>query len=105
MATVIWLGIHYDIRTEFTISQIEVRVPVEIVIPPGDTRVFKITPNAVVVIAVGEKEAQKNIRMYVDLTNFRAKQSAAEAVHADVPAEINVLEINPATVAVEQVLR
>ena len=102
LATVIWLGIHYDIHNQFSISQIKMSVPVEIVIPPGDSRIFKITPSVVVVIAVGEKEAQKNIRVYVDLTNFRSKRSATEEVHADVPPEINILEINPATVAVEQ---
>ncbi len=63
-----------------------------------------------VVIAVGEKTAlrkaaEKSIRVYVDLTNFRSRQSAVEELHADVPPEINVLEISPATVAVEQVSR
>ena len=119
MATVIWLAIHYGIRNEFSISQLNinnllaqeyVRVPVAVVAPPGDTRVFRINPSEVVVIAVGEqtalrKAAQKNIRVYVDLTNFHTRQSVAEELHADVPPDINVLEISPATVAVEQVTR
>jgi YbbR domain-containing protein len=119
MATLIWLTIHYGIRNEFSISQLNinnllaqeyVRVPVAVVTPPGDTRVFRINPNEVVVIAVGEqtvlrKAAQKNIRVYVDLTGFHARQSLAEELHADVPPDINVLEISPATVSVEQVTR
>ena len=119
LATVIWLAIHYGTRNELFISQLNinnllaqeyVRVPVTVVVPPGDLRTFGINPNEVVVIAVGEKTAlrkaaQKSIRVYVDLTNFRSRQSTVEEVHADVPPEINVLEISPATVAVEQVPR
>jgi hypothetical protein len=117
LATVIWLGIHYGIRSEFSISQLNinnllaqeyVRVPVTIIKSPGDNRVFRITPTDVVVIAVGEKNslrnaAQKNIRAYVNLANFHFRQSPAEEVHADVPPDINVLDISPSTAAVEQI--
>jgi YbbR domain-containing protein len=119
MATVIWLAIHYGIRNEFSISQLNinnllaqeyVKVPVSTVAAPGDARLFKINPSEVVVIAVGEKTAlrkaaRKSIRVYVDLTNFHSRQSPAEELHADVPPDINVLEISPSTVAVEQVSR
>jgi hypothetical protein len=109
LAAVIWLGIHYGIRNELSISQLNINnitVPVAIVVPPGDARVFKITPNEVVVFAVGEKAAlRKGIRVYVDLTKFRSRQSASAELHADAPPEINVLAISPATVAVEQVSR
>lgn len=119
LATVIWLGIHYGIRNEFSVSQLNinnllaqeyVRVPVTMVTAPGDTRAFRITPAEVVVIAVGEKAAlrkaaEKSIRVSVDLTHFYVRQSSAEEVHAEVPANINVLEISPPTVTVEQVQR
>ncbi len=107
LAAVIWLGIHYGIRHELSISQLNINnitVPVAIVAPPGDARVFKITPNEVVVFAVGEKAAlRKGIRVYVDLTKFHSRQSAAEELHADAPPEINVISTVPTTVAVEQV--
>jgi hypothetical protein len=119
LATVIWLGIHYGTRNDSPINQINinsllaqeyVRVPVAVVAPPGDTRIFKITPNEVVVFAVGEKTAlrkaaEKSIRVYVDVTNVHSRQSALEEVHADVPPEINVFEISPTMVTVEQVSR
>jgi hypothetical protein len=105
MAAVIWLGIHYGIRHELSISQLNINnitVPVAIVTQPGETRLFKITPPEVVVFAVGDKAAlRKGIRVYVDLTRFRPRQSAAEEVHADAPPEINIISILPSTVAVE----
>jgi hypothetical protein len=109
LAAVIWLGIHYGIRRELSISQLNINnitVPVTILAPPGDARVFKITPNEVVVFAVGDKAAlRKGISVHVDLTKFHSRQSAAEELHADAPPEINVIDIVPATVAVEQVSR
>jgi len=115
LALVIWLGIHFGIRNEFTATHLDinsllaqeyVRVPVAVIPRPGDNRVFRVTPPDVVVIAVGEKTAlrsaaQKNIRVYVDVTQFRGGPSVEE-VRAEVPPEINVLEISPATVTVEQ---
>jgi hypothetical protein len=109
MAALIWLGIHFGIHNELSISQLNINnitVPVAMDAPPGDARVFKITPNEVVVFAVGDKAAlRKGIRVYVDLTRFHSRQSAAEELHADAPPEINVLAISPSTVAVEQVSR
>jgi hypothetical protein len=60
----------------------------------------------VVVFAVGDKAAlHKGIRVFVDLTKFHSRQSAAEELHADAPPEINVITISPQTVAVEQISR
>jgi hypothetical protein len=107
LAAVIWLGIHYGIRRELSISQLNINnitVPIAIVAPPGEERLFKITPTEAVVFAVGEKAAlRKGIRVYVDLTNFRSRQSTAQELHADAPPEINVIATVPTTVAVEQV--
>jgi hypothetical protein len=107
LATVIWLGIHYDIRNELSISQLNInniRVPVATIAAADDARVFKITPSEVVVFAVGEKTAlRKGIRVYVDLTKFHSRQSAGEELHVDAPPEINVLAISPQSVAIEQV--
>lgn len=107
LATVIWLAIHFGIRNELTISQLNInyiRVPITTVSSEGDKRVFKINPPEVTVFAVGNKAAlRKGIRAYVDLTDMRTRQTDAEEVHAEAPPEINVLAINPATVSVEQV--
>jgi hypothetical protein len=109
LATVIWLGIHYDIRSELSINQLNINnitVPVAIIAQPGDTRVFKITPSEVVVFAVGDKaDLRKGIKVFVDLTNFHARQSAAEELHTEAPAEINVITTSPLTVSVEQISR
>jgi hypothetical protein len=117
LATVIWLGIHYGIRNEFSVGNLPlsnqfaqeyVRVPVSIICAPRDNRVFRINPTQVVVIAMGEKNAlhvatQRNVHAYVNLTNFRARQSPAEEITADVPPDITVLDVYPSTVSVEQV--
>jgi hypothetical protein len=109
LAAVIWLGIHYGIRHELSISQLNINnitAPVAIVTPPGDTRLFKITPTEAVVFAVGDKAAlRKGIRVYVDLTHFRGRQSPSEELRADAPPEINIIAILPSTIAVEQVSR
>jgi YbbR domain-containing protein len=117
LATVIWMAIHYGIHNDFTITQLSinrilvqeyVRVPVSVIVAEGDTRVFKIMPNEVVVNVVGEesslrKAAQRSIKAYVDLTNFHSRQSAEAEVHADVPADINLQEVTPAVVRVQQI--
>ena len=120
LATVIWLAIHYGVTpNELSISQLNinnllaqeyVRVPVSVVVAAGDTRVFKITPSEVVVIAVGEKmalrlAAQKSIRVYVDLTNVRTRQNPAVELHVESPPDISVVDKFPATVSVDQVSR
>jgi hypothetical protein len=109
LATLIWLGIHYSIRHELAISQLNINsitVPVEIIAPVGDTRVFKITPSEAVVFAVGDKSAlRKGIRLYVDLSKLHSRQSTPLELQVEAPAEINVLAINPQTVTVEQVVR
>jgi hypothetical protein len=110
LATVIWLGIHYSDRVPgLSISQLNINnitVPVGIVVQPGDNRVFRATPAEVSVVAVGNKDALiKGIRVYVDLTGFHGRQSSGEEIHAEAPPEINIITINPQTVAVEQISR
>jgi hypothetical protein len=123
LATVIWLGIHRGIHSEVfpevsidqlnidrLLAQKDIRIPVSIVQTPDDHRVFKITPAEVVVIAVGDQRAllgatQKTIKVYVDLTRFTGAESMAEDVRVDVPPNINVLDMSPHSVSVEQVRR
>jgi YbbR domain-containing protein len=117
LATVIWLAIHYGIHNDValgplsinrTLAQEYVRVPVTIRQRAGDSRVFRISPNEVIVVAVGEdvtlrQAAKKSLQVYVDLTDFESKDSSVEQLQSDAPADINVIEISPSAVTVQQV--
>ena len=112
LATVIWLAIHNSIHNEQATNQMlaadYVRVPISVQTTPGDKRVFRVTPNEAFVIAVGKDPAsfqatRKDIRINLDLTHFDAKGSSTEELSAVPPPGINVLEIIPYTVQVQQV--
>jgi hypothetical protein len=112
MATVIWLAIHYSIHDELNINPSlrseYIRVPVSVQTTLGDKRVFRITPDEVVVTAVGEDDAllratRKDIRVNLDLTDFNPTESATKELKANAPADIKVLAISPSSVEVEQV--
>lgn len=117
LATVIWLAIHYGIRNDVvvgpltinrTLAQEYVRAAVTVRQRPGDTRVFRISPNEVVLVAVGEdtilrQAAKKNLQVYVDLTDFESKDPTVEQLQSEAPADINIIEISPSVVTVQQV--
>jgi hypothetical protein len=112
LATVIWLAIHNSIHSEPNMNQLltpdYVRVPVSVKTAPGDKRVFRVTPDEVVVFVVGKdavvlQAARKDIRVNLSLANFNARESSAEELKATVPPGISVLEIIPSTVEVRQV--
>jgi YbbR domain-containing protein len=117
LATVIWLSIHYGIKNESPMSQVNVnhllaqeyiRMPVTVVTKPGDPRIFRITPNEVVVIAMGEESAlrraaNKNFKVSLDLTDFQGKGAVSMELQSQAPADVTVEEISPSTVTVEEV--
>jgi hypothetical protein len=112
LATVLWLGIDNSIHNEQNLNQLltadYIRVQVSVQTTPGEKRVFRITPNEVVVIAVGKDAAsfqatRKDIRVNLDLTHFDAKESSTEELRTQAPPGITVLEIIPYTVQVQQV--
>jgi len=112
LATVIWLAIHYSIHDEGnankSLTPEYIRVPVSVRTISGDKRVFRITPDEVVVTAVGKDPAlfqatQKDVRVNLDLRGFNAAETTSMRLKADAPADIIVLEILPATVEVQQV--
>jgi YbbR domain-containing protein len=119
LAAVIWLSIHYGIQNDSQMSRLSVRhllaqeyirVPVTVVTAPGDPRVFKITPNEVVVIAMGEetalrRAANKNFKVSIDLTDFHSKAATLMELQSQAPADVTVEEISPSTVTVQQVSR
>jgi hypothetical protein len=117
LATVIWLSIHYGIQNESPMSEFNVnhllaqeyiRVPVTVVTRPGDRRVFKITPNEVVVIAAGEEPAlrrttSKNIKVSLDLIDFHSKEPTPMELQSEAPNDVTVQAISPSIVTVEDV--
>ena len=112
MATVIWLAIHYSIHEDLNANQPlrseYIRVPVTVKTLVGDKRNFRITPDEVVVTAVGHDDAllratRKEIRVNLDLTDFTGTEAASKELIAEAPADIKVLAISPAAVEVKQV--
>jgi len=112
LATVIWLGIHYSIHDESNMNQSltpqYIRVPVTVRTNPGDKQVFRITPDEVVVTAVGKdptlfQATQREIRVNLDLTGFKGTESTSEKLKAYAPGDIIVLEILPSSVEVQRV--
>ena len=117
LATVIWLSIHYGIQNESPLRELSInhllaqeyiRVPVTIITSPGDKRVFSVTPNEVVVVAMGEepalrRAANKNFKVTLDLTDFRSREPTSMELESEAPADVTVEEISPSTVTVEQV--
>ncbi len=119
LGMVMWLAIHHSIHSDTDIlrsqlnlnrllAQEYIRVPISVKTAPGDKRLFRITPSDAVVIVVGEdaalrRAAIKDIRVNVDMTDLDAKESVPRKLQADAPPDINVLDISPAEVQVQQV--
>jgi hypothetical protein len=118
LAIVIWLSIHYDIHEGGTGAQLSVnrlaaqeyiRVPITLVTNIGETRMFKVTPSDVVVIAVGEEAALrnaagKNLKVTLDLTDFHSRSPLPVELQSSAPSDVTVMEITPSTATVEPVL-
>ena len=86
-----------------------IEVPISILQGEGDTRVFQITPATALVTVMGEAKtlhgpAGREIKMYVDLTDYHSGTVTQEDLHAGVPPDINVVEFKPHTVTVEPAL-
>lgn len=119
LATVIWLSIHYGIQNEspmrgggmnHLLAQEYIRVPVTVVTGPGETRAFRVIPNEVVVIVMGDEAAlrgaaNRDFKISVDLTGFRSKEPTPMVLQSEAPADLTIEEISPSTVTVEQVAR
>ena len=113
--TIIWMAIHFSIDHNLTLSETATRqlliketieVPVAIMKQEGDTRIFKLNPASVRLTVGGEAKAlhgpeAKEIKMYVDLTDYHSSTATQEDLHPGVPPNINVIEFKPHTVTVE----
>jgi hypothetical protein len=124
--TVIWMAIHYSIAHDVTLEEPapgvglvkrDILVPVMIMAQNHDSflrsisntdtnRPYNVTPSEVMLTVFGPpgilngKDVEK-IKVFVDLTDFHSKTPAREDLHADVPQDVYVHEIKPATVTVQ----
>jgi hypothetical protein len=113
--TIIWMAIHFSIDHDLTLSEPAaghrlvkkvISVPISILQEEGDARAFKLTPTNVVLTVMGEAKSLrgpegKDIKMFVDLTAYQARNATQEDLHPGVPTNIYVLEFRPHTVTVE----
>ena len=116
LATLIWFAIHFWIESgnrqptnpiTNPLTREFLRLPVRILAQPGETRVFKIDPDEVVVSITGEDAvlrdlSHKNFSAFVDLTNIRSSHETNQQVKLDIPAGVTA-EVVPRTVNVELV--
>jgi YbbR domain-containing protein len=117
LGTVIWMAVHYSIEHDFDLYEPASRqvlhketigVRVTTIQQPGDTRVFKITPATVLLTIVGNASTlrgpgMKDVKIFVDLTDFRSRTAQMEDLHPDVPHGLNVLDFEPSSVTVEPI--
>jgi YbbR domain-containing protein len=116
LATVIWFSIRFWDQAELNLPQSpfnqlvqrDYRVPVQILTQPGDARVFKATPEKIVVITTGEDAvlrnySWKNFRAYVDMTEIHANEPTTQEVKVHSPAGLTVLNFAPRAVNVERI--
>jgi hypothetical protein len=116
LATVIWLAIYHGIQNDQNPAQTIInhlaarqfiRVPVSLVKSPGDARLFKITPPAVIVSVSGEDLEShhltaSDLRAFVDVTELPAGKSVLAPIRAEGPAGDSIQDIRPSSVMVEE---
>jgi hypothetical protein len=117
LGTVIWMAVHYSIEHDFSLSEPgphqvlnkeTISIPVTVFQQPGDNRAFKISPPLVLLTVIGEPATlrgpeMKDIKIFVDLTDFHSSTALQEDLHPDVPHGITVLDYKPSTVSVEPI--
>ena len=112
----IWATVHIGITRDFSLtnpslthpSRQYVTLPVSIVTQPGDARVFKVTPKEITATIDGEEPilrrmSAKEIKVYVDLTDLKAKAVTNGELRADAPKDVTIVGLTPAAVSIEQI--
>lgn len=115
LATLIWFAIDFwkdsgrELPTPITNPQTKqnLRLQVRVLKQPGDTRIFKVNPEDVVVEVAGEAALlrdvnQYNIPAYVDLTSARSSRETNHQVKLDMPNGVTLINVSPRAVNVEQ---
>jgi hypothetical protein len=109
------MAVRYNIDNSFTLvepgegqilTKESIRVPISLVSLPGDTRTFKLSPDAALLTVVGEAAVlhgpeRKDIRIWVDLTDFHSRTASLEELRAYVPKEVSIIDFKPHNVSVE----
>ena len=116
LATLIWFAVRYGIETNFhptnpitnPIEKNSYRLPISVLTQPGDSRIFKLTPDTVFVTvnaeaAILREIAKADLHAYVDLTIIRHNEKSPQKIHLQVPDGINVIEVMPLSTLVEQI--
>lgn len=116
LATAIWFAIKYVIQADLNPPQTPVLNPaqrsfslaINVLTQPGDARIFKITPDNVVLTIDGEsavlrKYANRDFKAYVDLTAIRTNIMESLEVRLHMPYDVNIRSLTHKVVNVEQV--
>lgn len=116
LATIIWVTIHIGIKRDISLTNPDptqasrklMTLPISIITQPGDARVFKINPTKTQATVMGgeafiRRMSDKDIRIYVDLTDTKSRGILTNELHSDAPKEITVTDLNPTFVEVEQI--
>ena len=116
LAMIIWATVHVGITRDLSLTNPNVAhpfrtgipLPVSIITQPGDARVFKISPKLATATIVGEESivrrmSGKDIKVYVDLTDFTSKGQTNGELHADVRKDVTVIGLDPGAVQIEQI--
>ncbi len=116
--TIIWMAVHFSMDHDLTLSEPSasqhfirqvLAVPISILQEEGDARAFTLTPSNVLVTVMGEAKTLRGpegreIKVYVDLTDYHSPTATQEDLHPGVPTNIYVLEFKPHTVSVQATL-
>ena len=116
LASLIWLGVRYQIQSDYGVNQPRssrpvfrktVKVRVSTIIKPGDGRAYRVSPSDVMVVLLAEESVLSrvfptDVMVYVDLTDFNSRKPTME-LHSHARSDVIVGDIQPANVTVEQI--
>ncbi len=109
LAIMIWMTIHYSIHNPALnpAEQRTIRLPISAIKLADDGRMYKISPDEAEVVVAGEEALLRNldkasIKLYIDLTDVHSMPTNV-ILHANVPADVTLVQINPVAVSVEQI--
>jgi len=119
LGALIWFTVHYQVQMGNSLNQSHFNgviskqrflVPISVITHPGDIRIFKLSQRQAIVELVGEevvlrKLTPKDVEVYVDLSNFNARQQTNQVLQPRVPPDVIVSDIQPATITIEQMIQ
>jgi YbbR domain-containing protein len=115
LGTIIWMAIHFSMDHNIALAEPgprqllikkTIEVPIDIMKQENDPRTFTLHPTNVLLTVGGEAGTLhgpegREIKVYVDLTDYHSGTPTQEDLHPGVPPNINVIEFKPHTVTVE----